>query len=69
MTTYRMIVDRVRESSGFTPKTCWVAHVKADCGLTARVAHNRRCPRSRVHRCPYDKRAAIVAAMRHFGLI
>ena len=33
MSTYRRIQEYVKRQYGFTPKTCWIAHVKELCGL------------------------------------
>ena len=67
--TYREITGYVRERYGFCPKSCWIAHVKADHGLTRGIAHNRASSQRRKHPCPDDKRPAIEAALRHYGMI
>ncbi|TPM39362.1 hypothetical protein FJ951_27020 [Mesorhizobium sp. B2-2-3] len=69
MATYRDIQQRVKQQSGFVPKTCWIAHVLADNGLTKRQAVNRADPSSRVHPCPDEKRPAIEAALRGLGVL
>jgi len=69
MATYKEIQDHVRKKNGFVPQTCWIAHVLADHGLTTRMAHNRASRNSRAKPCPPDKREAIVAALRHFGML
>lgn len=69
MATYRQIQDRVKAKAGYVPKTCWIAHVKAQHGLTTRQAPNRFSPSSREHPCPPDKKASIEAAMRHFEML
>ena len=63
-----MAGKRVVATHGFMPKTCWIAHVMADHGLTRRVASNRLDPRKRKHPCPPDKRPAIENALRYFGM-
>jgi hypothetical protein len=68
MATYREIQERVRGQAGWLPKTCWIAHVKYDFGLPMRNAPNRAGADRQVP-CPSDKRPAIVAALRHFGMI
>jgi hypothetical protein len=60
MPTYRQIQERVRRTHGFVPKTCWIAHVKAELGLTGRPAPNRPDFQRRKHRCPPDRWRAIV---------
>lgn len=69
MATYSEIVDWIKERHGFVVKTCWIAHVKSDCGLPVRQATNRHNPKVREVPCPQDKRPAILAALRHFKMI
>ena len=69
MATYKEIRERVKISAGFVPKTCWIADVKAQHGLTTREAPNRESSAYRVHPCPPKKKGAIEAAFRHFGMI
>lgn len=67
--TYARIQAYVREQSGFTPKSCWIAHVLSDHGLTHKTSPNRIDKAARVHPCPDAKRPAIEAALRHFRVI
>jgi hypothetical protein len=67
--TYRQVQTRVKEHSGFVPKTCWIAHVLSDHGRTARLAPNRIDTSVRAYPCPPEKRGAIEVALRHFGMI
>ena len=69
MATYRQIQDRVKATHGFTPKTCWIAHVKEGHGLIATQAPNRIDTNRREHPCPMEKRAAIEAALVHFRMV
>jgi hypothetical protein len=69
MATYREIQNWVRIKSGFVPKTCWIAHVKSDHGLIERNAPNRFMHPVRFHPCPPQRRSAIEAALRHFGMV
>ncbi len=64
MSTYKEIQDKVRKASGFTPKTCWIAHVKELAGLNPKVAHNRHKSGTRKHPCPPAKIAAIKKALK-----
>ena len=41
MPTYKEIAECVRRSTGRTVKTCWIAEVKRELGLTMRAAPNR----------------------------
>ncbi len=68
MATYQQIQDYVRRNNGFTPKTCWIAHVKDELGLPMRKASNR-LGAERKYPCPEDKKSEIEAALRHFGMI
>jgi len=69
MATYAQIIDRVKLETGKSCKTCWVAHVMADHGLTTRISPNRVDRKTRKHPCPPDKRPAIESALRHYGMI
>ena len=61
MPTYREIIECVRRRTGRTVKTCWIAEVKRELGLTTRVAWNRgqgrgapACPavyKEKIRRC------------------
>ena len=67
MATYKEIQSRGRSTHGRVPQTCWIAHCKELEGLPLGRAHNREGERRKP--CPADKRPAIVAAFRHFGMI
>jgi hypothetical protein len=67
--TYKQIQDRVKAEHGFVPKTCWIVDVKSSYGLTMRQAPNRFSENSREYPCPPQKRPAIEAAMKFYGMI
>lgn len=67
MPTYIEIADRVRSLGGGYVKTCWIAHVKSDFGLTRGTAPNRHHPLRRTHVCPPQKRAWIAFALGELG--
>lgn len=69
MATYRQIQDYVRTNNGFVAKTCWIAEVKSDCGLTHKPASNRIDQGRREYPCPENKRQAIETALRHFKMV
>jgi hypothetical protein len=69
MATYKEIQSTVKQTAGFVPKTCWIAHVLSDHGMTTRQARNRTDPSERQHPCPADKRSAIEAALRRLKMI
>jgi len=68
MATYKQIQAWVKQQYGFVPKTCWIADVKAQCGLSVRQAPNRQGA-ERVAPCPPERVEPIRAALRHFGMI
>jgi hypothetical protein len=68
MATYDQIQQWVEEKYGFTPKTCWIADMKEECGLPVRLAHNRQ-GKTRLHPCPKEKKKAIKAAFLHFDMM
>ncbi len=68
MATYRQLAEWVRSRYGWTPKTCWIAHCKELKDLPVRRAWNRR-GNQRMVPCPPERREAIFAAFRHFGMI
>ncbi len=69
MASYAEIAKCVAQQSGFTPKTCWIAHVKEMNGLQVRVAPNRHDPSVRGVPCPPEKRKAIEDCFRRLGLL
>lgn len=69
MATYKQIQERVKAQHGVTAKTCWIAHVMSDNGLTQRQAPNRINSKVRKNPCPVSKRGPIVAALRHFRMM
>ncbi len=69
MATYKEIQSYVRNESGFVPKTCWIAHVKETCGLSPRVASNRKDNGVRQFPCPDNRAEAIKRALHYFRMI
>ena len=69
MATFREVTHQVRRTSGFVPKTCWVAHVLSDHGKTNRTAPNRQSLEQRTIPFPVSKRPAIEAASHYFEMI
>jgi hypothetical protein len=51
MATYTEIQEWIKKKYGYTVKTCWIADVKAQCGLPMRTAHNRK-GKNRMYPCP-----------------
>ncbi len=69
MATYKQIQEYVKSYYGFSPKSCWIAHVKEMNGLQPRVSYRRYDSKIRQVPCPTDKMKPIQEAMRHFGMI
>ena len=69
MATIKEIQAYTKSQSGFIPKSAWVAHVKEMCGLSPRVAYNRKDANVRKEPCPSNKVEAIKDALRHFDII
>jgi hypothetical protein len=69
MTTYKQIQDYVKQTYGYVPKTCWIAHMKEIVGLKPKVSPNRHSPTKRVHPCPNDKRKDLEEAFKHFNML
>ena len=68
MASYKEIQDYVRSRNGFVPKTCWIAHVKAQNGIPTRTAPNRQGV-GRVEPSPPERRQAIEQAFRDLGML
>ncbi len=69
MATYREIQNYVKETYGFIPKSCWIAHMKERCGIPIRNVPNRISPSHRKHPCPLEKMCYIEEAFKHFGMV
>lgn len=69
MATYKEIQGYVKETYGFLPKTCWIAHMKELCGIPVKNAPNRISPSHREKTCPPEKMPYVKEAFRHFGMI
>lgn len=69
MATYKQIQEYVKETYGFAPKTCWIAHMKEVLGLKTKVAFNRIDIDKRTHSCPQNKQKYIKEAFKHFNMV
>jgi hypothetical protein len=69
MVTYKKIQEAVKEEYGFVAKTCWIAHILSDYGLTKGKSHNRIDPNVRKYPCPQSKRFQIEQTMKRFKII
>lgn len=69
MATYRQVQDDIRLRHGSVVKTCWIADVKAQHGLTTRTAPNRISSSARKHPCPEQWKPVIEDSLRRFGML
>ncbi len=69
MATYKQIQEFLKSKHNRSFKTCWIAHVKSDYGLTNRQSPNRQDSNKRVHPCPDIYRSKVEDALRHFKMI
>jgi hypothetical protein len=69
MATYREIQQWIKRNFRYVPKTCWIADVLADHGLTKSAASNRIDPSAPSNPCPTRHRATITAALVHFEMV
>jgi len=69
MATYKEIQAYVKETHSFTPKSCWIAHMKEVCGIPVRQSPRRNSPNKREVPCPPSKMDAIKNAFEHFNMI
>jgi hypothetical protein len=69
MVTYKEIQQIVKEEHGFIPKSCWIAHILFDHGLTKRQSSNRIDPNIRKYPCPENKRLQIEQVMKRLKIL
>lgn len=69
MATYKQIQEYIKNTNGYTPKTCWIAHMKEICGLNPKVSPNRYSLESRTHTCPSEKQDDLRNAFIYFKMI
>lgn len=69
MATYDEIREETKARFGFKPKTCWIADIKAEYGLTRGSAPNRLDQGSRKHPCPPHRRDEIATIMAELGVL
>jgi hypothetical protein len=69
MATYKEIEEEIQKKHQITVKSCWIADIKRQYGLTTRIAYNRIDPRRVQNPCPECKREFIVEAFKWFRMI
>ncbi|MDO4542966.1 MAG: 23S rRNA (uracil(1939)-C(5))-methyltransferase RlmD [Clostridia bacterium] len=68
--TYEQIKAYVQEHSGLKVSNLNIAQVKQKCGITERKNYNTpKSPTAKQPHCPPEKESAIMAALKHFGMI
>ena len=67
--TYDVIRDETRRQYGFSPKSCWIAHVLSDFGTTKRQAWNRLDPEKRAVPCPPRRPVDVERVLRELSCI
>jgi 23S rRNA (uracil1939-C5)-methyltransferase len=68
--TYQEIKDYVLEQTGLKVSTLYIAQVKQKCGIIERENYNKpKSEDAKQPQCPPEKEAAIMDALKHFGMI
>jgi len=68
--TYEQIKDYVREQTGFRVSTLYISQVKRKCGLEVGESYNKpKSKDAKQPQCTPEKEAAIMQALRHYGMI
>ncbi|MFR1832368.1 MAG: 23S rRNA methyltransferase [Lachnospiraceae bacterium] len=68
--TYEQIKAYALEHSGMKVSSLYIAQVKQKCGIIERANYNLpKSENSRQPQCPAEKEQAIVAALKHFGMV
>ena len=69
MATYKEIQKYTKEKYNLSVKSCWIADIKNEYGLTTRQAPNRINESIRTNPCPSNKRGMVIDALEHYGMI
>ena len=67
--TYQEIKDYVLDKFGLKVSTLYISQVKAKCGITERENYNKGKEGHIVPKCPKEKEAAIMDALKHFRMV
>ena len=68
--TYQEIKDYVKEKTGLSVSSLYIAQVKRKYGLDVGQNYNlSKKENAKVPQCPPEKEAAIREALKHFGMI
>ncbi len=69
MATYKAIQNYIKDKYNCSVKTCWIADMKEQCGITTRTAPNRKSEKSRVYPCPDQHKEKILESFSYYGMI
>ena len=68
--TYPQIKEYVLEQTGLKVSSLYISQIKRKCGLDVGDSYNKpKSENAKVPQCPPEKEAAIMDALRHFGMI
>ena len=67
--TIKEIQQYVKKHFGYSAKSCWIADVKAQCGIFVKPAWNRQSLEKRTNPCPKNKIHDITEALKATGWI
>ena len=68
--TYPQIKEYVLEQTGLMVSSLYISQIKRKCGLDVGDSYNKpKSENAKVSQCPPEKEAAIMDALRHFGMI
>ena len=68
--TYQKIKDYIREQTGLSVSSLYIAQVKRKCGLDVGLNYNlSKKEKAKVPQCPLEKEEAIKAALKYFKMI
>ena len=68
--TYEQIKDYVLQRTGMKVSSLYISQVKRKCGLEVGDSYNKpKSEEAKRPQCPPEKEAAIMDALKHFGII
>ena len=68
--TYEQIKDYVLQQTGMKVSSLYISQVKRKCGLDVSDSYNKqKSEEAKQPQCPPEKEAAIIDALRNFGII
>lgn len=68
--TYKQIKAYVKEQTGLSVSSLYIAQVKQKCGIIERENYNKaKSDGAKQPKCPTDKERAIMEALRYFHMV